>query len=77
MRVEVVFPGNIPVLGTLFRSAEFQKDQTELIFIVTPRLVKPLGAAAALPTDNHVEPSRADVILMGKAEGQMPAAATK
>ena len=73
------FPGlgDIPVLGTLFRSAEFQKDQTELIFIVTPRLVKPLGAAAALPTDNHVEPSRADVILMGKAEGQMPAAATK
>jgi pilus assembly protein CpaC len=70
------FPGlgEIPILGTLFRSTEFQKDQTELIFIVTPRLVKPLGAAVALPTDNHVEPSRADVILMGKAEGQ-PAAA--
>jgi pilus assembly protein CpaC len=72
------FPGlgEIPILGTLFRSTEFQKDQTELIFIVTPRMVKPLGAAAALPTDNHVEPGRADVILMGKAEGQPPAAAT-
>ena len=71
------FPGlgEIPILGTLFRSTEFQKDQTELIFIVTPRLVKPLGAATALPTDNHVEPSRADVMLMGKAEGQPPAAA--
>lgn len=71
------FPGlgEIPILGTLFRSTEFQKDQTELIFIITPRLVKPLGGAIALPTDNHVEPSRADVILMGKAEGQ-PAAAT-
>lgn len=71
------FPGlgEIPILGTLFRSTEFQKDQTELIFIVTPRLVKPLGAAIALPTDNHVEPSRADVMLTGKAEGQSPAAA--
>ena len=71
------FPGlgEIPVLGTLFRSTEFQKDQTELIFIVTPRLVKPLGAAIVLPTDNHVEPSRADVMLMGKAEGHPPAAA--
>jgi pilus assembly protein CpaC len=64
------FPGlgEIPILGTLFRSTEFQKDQTELIFIVTPRLVKPV-AALALPTDNHVEPNRADVILMGKVEG--------
>jgi len=64
------FPGlgEIPILGTLFRSTEFQKDQTELIFIVTPRLVKP-AAALALPTDNHVEPNRADVILMGQAEG--------
>jgi pilus assembly protein CpaC len=71
------FPGlgEIPVLGALFRSTEFQKDQTELIFIITPRLVKPLGTAIALPTDSHVEPSRGDVILMGKAEGQ-PAAAT-
>jgi pilus assembly protein CpaC len=66
------FPGlgEIPVLGMLFRSTEFQKDQTELIFIVTPRLVKPLGAALALPSDNHVEPGRADVILMGTAEGK-------
>jgi len=67
------FPGlgEIPVLGALFRSTEFQRDQTELIFIVTPRLVKPMGpeaAAAALP--RHVEPSRADVILMGAAEGK-------
>jgi pilus assembly protein CpaC len=65
------FPGlgDLPILGMLFRSTEFQKDQTELIFIITPRLVKPVAAAIALPTDNHVEPSRADVILMGKAEG--------
>ncbi len=65
------FPGlgEIPIIGMLFRSTEFQKDQTELIFIVTPRLVKPLAASAALPSDNHVEPGRADVIFMGAAEG--------
>jgi len=69
------FPGlgEVPVLGTLFRSTEFQNDQTELMFIVTPRLVKPLSAATTLPTDNHVPPSRSDVLFMGKAEGTAPA----
>ena len=67
------FPGlgELPVIGALFRSTEFQKDQTELIFIVTPRLVKPLpqeALATAVPA--VMEPSRADVILMGAAEGQ-------
>jgi len=67
--------GELPILGALFRSTEFQKDQTELIFIITPRLVKP-AAKLAMPTDNHVEPGRATVILRGKAEGtSAPAAA--
>lgn len=67
------FPGlgDIPLLGMLFRSTEFQKDKTELVFIITPRLVKPMVAAAALPTDHHVEPSRADV-LMGASESRNP-----
>jgi pilus assembly protein CpaC len=72
------FPGlgEVPILGALFRSTEFQKDQTELIFIVTPRLVKP-AAALALPTDKHVEPGRDDMLLKGKTEGEAapPAAA--
>jgi pilus assembly protein CpaC len=65
------FPGvgEVPVVGALFRSTEFQNDQTELMFIVTPRLVKPLTAQVTLPTDNHIVPSRADVILMGTGEG--------
>ena len=72
------FPGlgEIPVLGALFRSTEFQKDQTELIFVVTPRLVKPMVPAIVLPTDNLVEPNRAEMIFMGAAEGT-PTAATK
>ena len=70
------FPGlgEVPVLGALFRSSEFQKDQTELMFVITPRLVKPLPAAPRLPTDNHVPPSRAGVYLNGSVEGSAPAA---
>ncbi len=71
------FPGlgEIPVLGALFRSTEFQKNQTELIFVVTPRLVKPMVPAILLPTDNLAEPSRAEVLFMGAAEGKPKAAA--
>jgi pilus assembly protein CpaC len=65
----------VPVMGALFRSSEFQNDQTELMFIVTPRLVKPLTAQVTLPTDNHIVPSRSDVMLMGAGEGA-PKAAT-
>ena len=69
------FPGlgEVPVLGALFRSSEFQKDQTELLFVVTPRLVKPLAEVPVLPTSNHVEPKPSDVFLYGTVEA--PAAA--
>jgi pilus assembly protein CpaC len=65
------FPGlgDLPILGALFRSTEFQKEQTELVFIITPRLVKP-GAALPAPTDNHVEPGPADAVMAGLAEGK-------
>lgn len=65
------FPGlgEVPVMGALFRSTEFQTDQTELMFVVTPRLVKPLSTAVKLPTDSHIVPSRAEVMLMGSGEG--------
>jgi len=66
------FPGlgEIPLLGALFRSSEFQKDQTELMFVITPRLVKPLASAPALPTDMHTVPGRAGVYLKGATEGK-------
>ena len=69
------FPGlgEMPVLGTLFRSSEFQNNQTELLFVITPRLVKPLITAIALPTDNHVVPSRSEVIFNGATESASPA----
>lgn len=66
--------GEIPILGALFRSTDFQKDKTELIFVVTPHLVKPLPniGAVRLPTDRYVDPSRSDLFLNGKMEGALP-----
>jgi len=64
--------GEVPVLGALFRSTEYQKDQTELLFVVTPRLVKPLAQVPILPTSNHVEPGRADIMLNGHLEAPAP-----
>ncbi|MGB9151048.1 MAG: type II and III secretion system protein family protein, partial [Burkholderiales bacterium] len=65
--------GELPILGALFRSSDFQTEKTELVFIVTPRLVKPLPADYALPTDNYVDPSRSEFFLKGQMEGSAPA----
>ncbi len=61
--------GEIPILGALFRSSEFQTDRSELMFIVTPRLVRPLAPGYALPTDGFVPPTRSEFFLEGKLEG--------
>ncbi|HEX4870561.1 MAG TPA: type II and III secretion system protein family protein [Moraxellaceae bacterium] len=61
--------GDIPLLGMLFRHNEYQKDQTELLFLVTPRLVKPVTGAVKLPTDNFKEPSQFNFMLNGRMEG--------
>jgi len=62
--------GDIPVLGTLFRSTSFQKSETELVIIVTPHLVKPVDMAKqTLPTDQYVEPNDFEFYLLGKMEG--------
>ncbi|UMR30220.1 type II and III secretion system protein family protein [Massilia sp. MB5] len=72
--------GEVPVLGALFRSSDFQTDRSELVFIITPRMVKPLPPDYSLPTDGYVEPSRSDFFLNGQMEGSkqskaVPAAA--
>ncbi|MCA9470572.1 MAG: type II and III secretion system protein family protein [Nitrospira sp.] len=62
--------GDIPVLGTLFRSTSFQKSETELIVIVTPRLVKPVNLAKlSLPGDDYLEPNDFELMLLGYLEG--------
>lgn len=68
------FPGlgEVPVVGALARSTEFQSDQTELLFVITPRLVQPLTQTPRLPTDNHVVPNRSEVYLRGAMESSTP-----
>lgn len=66
--------GEIPILGALFRSSAFVADRSEVLFVVTPRLVKPIsGAQVSLPTDKYIEPSRVDVFMGGRLEGDPPA----
>ncbi len=62
--------GELPIIGALFRSTSFRNDRSELVFVITPRLVKPLPADYALPTDGYVPPTRSDMILHGRLEGQ-------
>jgi pilus assembly protein CpaC len=65
------FLGQIPIIGTLFRSSQYQKRATELVIIVTPRLVKPItGGEVDLPTDHFVEPSALEFYLLGRLEGR-------
>jgi len=59
--------GDIPILGDLFRSEQFQRDETELIIIVTPYLVRPVSnERIPLPTDPYM---RGLPIANGNAQG--------
>lgn len=65
--------GDLPILGSLFRSTQFLKDETELVIIVTPTLVTPLGPGPhPLPTDHFIEPSALEFYLWGALEGMPP-----
>ena len=62
--------GSIPILGALFQSKLFQKEESELIIIVTPHLVKPLDLEnQPLPTDFYVEPNDLEFYMFGMLEG--------
>jgi len=68
---QVPWLGDVPILGALFRSADYRREQTELVIIVTPHLVTPTrGEALALPTDRVRLPSEADLFLFGKVAGR-------
>lgn len=62
--------GDVPILGALFRSAAYQKKETDLAIIVTPRLVRPARPQDAIitPLDNSLPANDVDLFLMGKPE---------
>jgi pilus assembly protein CpaC len=71
LKGQVPWLGDIPVIGSLFRSAEYQRNQSELVIIVTPHLVTPTrGEALALPTDRVRPPTEREFFLFGKTEGK-------
>jgi pilus assembly protein CpaC len=70
---QVPLLGSLPIIGTLFRSTGFQNEQTELVIIVTPRLVQPQRAGAfKAPTDRVGPPSEVDLFLNGRTDTGVP-----
>ncbi len=66
------FLGDLPILGQLFRSDSFRRDETELVILVTPYLVRPNSERLATPQEGLVAPSDAERLLMGRQVGAKP-----
>ncbi|MGA7790841.1 MAG: type II and III secretion system protein family protein, partial [Xanthobacteraceae bacterium] len=62
--------GDMPVLGALFRSTDYQKNETDLVIVVTPHMVRPLTPTDPVhtPLDGSLPPNDIDLFLMGKTE---------
>ena len=61
--------GDLPILGALFRSTSFRRNESELVIVVTPYLVKPVSASRiALPTDGYRAPTTGERILLDQRE---------
>jgi pilus assembly protein CpaC len=68
--------GDLPVLGALFRSNGFRREETELVIVITPYLVKPVDSPGqiALPTDGYRTPGDAERVLLGTLASSQPGA---
>jgi pilus assembly protein CpaC len=77
--VGLPFLQDLPILGTLFRSVSFQHNETELVILVTPFVVKPVDSDVQLhlPTDTYTQPTDLERILfarqVGRSQGALPA----
>ena len=68
---QVPWLGDIPVLGALFRSADYQRQQSELVVIISAHLVSPTrGEALVLPTDRVRPPTEREFFLFGKTAAE-------
>lgn len=67
--------GDMPILGALFRSNGFQRNETELVIVITPYLVKPMdNSRVALPTDAYSAPTDLGRLVLGQMQGSGPVA---
>ena len=67
---QLPYVGDVPVLGALFRSTDYQKSETDLVILVTPHIVRPMTPTepAHSPLDNTLPPNDTDLFLKGKTE---------
>jgi pilus assembly protein CpaC len=67
---QLPWAGDLPVLGALFRSTDYQKNETDLVILVTPHIVKPLTPTDPIhtPLDGSLPPNDVDLFLMGQTE---------
>jgi pilus assembly protein CpaC len=73
---QVPLLGSLPIIGTLFRSTGFQHQESELVIIITPRLVRPVPAGTLKePTDRVGPPNEANLLLNGQTDTGVPPAA--
>jgi pilus assembly protein CpaC len=70
---QVPWLGDIPVLGALFRSVNFQRGETELVIFVSVHLVSPVDDASelVLPTDRIAIPNESELFLFGRSTGDV------
>ena len=62
--------GDVPILGALFRSTGWKRNETELMIVITPYLVKPVNAnEVVLPTDGYQAPTDLGRVFLGKLGG--------
>ncbi len=59
--------GDLPILGALFRSTKFRRQETELVIVVTPYLVRPVSGQIALPTNGYRAPTDVERVLEGQS----------
>ncbi|MFO1015243.1 MAG: type II and III secretion system protein family protein [Caulobacteraceae bacterium] len=69
---QIPWAGSVPILGALFRSASWRRQETELVIIVTPHLTTPTNDISTLPNPLAPpdEPNAIDLILMGRSTSQ-------
>jgi pilus assembly protein CpaC len=67
---QLPWAGNLPVIGALFRSTDYQKNETDLVILVTPHIVRPLTPTDPIhtPLDGSLPPNDVDLFLMGETE---------
>jgi pilus assembly protein CpaC len=66
---QLPFVGDLPILGALFRDTSYQRNQTELVIVVTPHLVTPRKSNVATPADQFIPPSDYELFLYGAQKG--------